>query len=39
MIFNHVRKLKEDGKRIELGKTIDELKDYIKGWYKWASAS
>lgn len=32
-------KLKEDGKRVELGKTMDELKDYIKGWYKWASAS
>ena len=31
--------LKEDGKRIVLGRTMDELKDYIKGWYKWASAS
>jgi hypothetical protein len=32
-------KVKESGDWIVLGRSIEELKDYIKGWYEWASKS
>jgi hypothetical protein len=31
-------KVKESGDWIVLGRSIEELKDFIKGWYEWASA-
>jgi len=30
--------IKQSGKRIVLGRTMEELKHFIRNWYKWASA-